>query len=179
MRRIGYRLLTASLALTLLTGAGDLPDTLRRGVNITHWFRFPPRRDPGALRFYLDDAALDALKHAGFTFIRLPLQPELLARPDALAERSGAGCERHGLAVIVALFPTDWHLETDPADRAKLLDGLALAGARCCAGSIPAATFPEVLNEPVFAERTRRLGQPPASGVLARSAPFCPQIPSS
>ena len=50
MRMIGYRLLAATLALMLLTAAGDLPTTLRRGVNITHWFRFPPRHDPTALR---------------------------------------------------------------------------------------------------------------------------------
>ena len=71
---IGYRLLAATLALMLLTAAGDLPTTLRRGVDITPWFRFPPRRDPTALRAYLDDAALADLKHAGFTFVRVAVQ---------------------------------------------------------------------------------------------------------
>ena len=73
---IGYRLLAATLALMLLTAAGNLPTALRRGA-ITHWFCFPPRRDPTALRFYLDDAALVALKHAGFTFVRVAVQPDL------------------------------------------------------------------------------------------------------
>ena len=149
MRRIGYRLLTASLALMLLAGAGELPDTLRRGVNVTHWFRFPPRRDPSALRFYLDDATLDALKHAGFTFVRVPVQIDMLAQPDALAS-AVARVRRHGLAAIVALFAANWHLESDPADQAKLLEtwrSLALLLRRFD----PATTFPEVLNEPVFA----------------------------
>ena len=118
---IGYRLLAATLALMLLTAAGDLPTTLRRGVNITHWFRFPPRRDPTALRAYLDDAALADLKHAGFTFVRVAVQPDLLSQSDALLS-AVARLQRHGLAVIVALFAADWHLETSPADEAKLLD---------------------------------------------------------
>ena len=69
--------------------------------------------------------------------------------PDALAD-AVARVQRHGLAVVVALFATGWHPETDPADRAKLL-----ATWRSLAPLLrrfdPAATFPEVLNEPVFA----------------------------
>jgi endoglucanase len=146
---IGYRLLAATLALTLLTAAGDLPTTLQRGVNITHWFRFPPRRDPTALRFYLDDAALVALKHAGFTFVRMALQHDLLTEPDALVS-AVARLQRHGLAVVVALFAADWHLETSPADQAKLLDTWRSL-APLLRRFDPATTFPEVLNEPVFA----------------------------
>ena len=59
--------------------------------------------------------------------------------------------QRHGLAVVVALFADDWHLETSAADRAALL-----AAWRALAPLLrrfdPAATFPEVLNEPVFAD---------------------------
>ena len=150
MPTIGYRLLAALLALGLLTGA-DAPPALRRGVNITHWFRFPASRDPAALRGYLDDAALQALKRAGFTFIRLPVQPELLAAPDALTA-AVARIERHGLAVVVALFGTDWHLETDPIDRAKLLTTWRVL-APMLRRFDAAATFPEVLNEPVFANQ--------------------------
>jgi len=148
MPRIGYRLLAAGLALVLLTGAGA-PPALRRGVNVTHWFRFPPSRDPLALRTYLDDAALKALKRAGFSFIRIPVQPELLAAQDALAAAI-ARAEQQGLAVVVALFATDWHLETDPTDRARLLTAWR-ALARVLRRFDPTATFPEVLNEPVFA----------------------------
>ena len=45
--------------------------------------------------------------------------------------------------------PADWHLETDPADQ-RAAGGLALAGAALRRFD-PATTFPEVLNEPVFA----------------------------
>jgi hypothetical protein len=31
---------------------------LARGVNLTNWFRFPPRADDDALRTYLDDVAI-------------------------------------------------------------------------------------------------------------------------
>ena len=145
MPTIGYRLLAAVLALTLLAAAGEPPSAvLRRGINITNWFRFPPSRDPAALRAYLSDAALEELKRIGFTFVRLPVQPDLLAAPDALAD-AVARVQRHGLAVVVALFA-----EANPADRAKLL-----ATWRSLAPALrrldPAATFPEVLNEPVFA----------------------------
>lgn len=149
MRMIGYRLLAATLALMLLTAAGNLPTALRRGVNITHWFRFPPRRDPTALRFYLDDAALVALKHAGFTFVRVAVQPDLLSQPEALVS-AVTRLQRHGLAVVVALFPADWHLETSPADQAKLLDTWRSL-APLLRRFDPATTFPEILNEPVFA----------------------------
>ena len=145
MPTIGYRLLAAVLALTLLAAAGEPPSAvLRRGINITNWFRFPPSRDPAALRGYLSDTALEELKRIGFTFVRLPVQPDLLAAPEALAD-AVARVQRHGLAVVVALFA-----EANPADRAKLL-----ATWRSLAPMLrrfdPAVTFPEVLNEPVYA----------------------------
>jgi endoglucanase len=146
------RILIALLALMLL-GAGEPPadrlSLLRHGINITNWFRFPPSRDPAALRSYLDDRALRELKHAGFSFIRLPVQPELLTAPEPLAD-AVLRAERQGLAVVLALFATDWHLETDASDRQRLITTW-----RSIASLLrrfdPAMTFPEVLNEPVFA----------------------------
>ena len=149
MPTIGYRLLVALLVLMLLAAADEPPAALSRGINVTHWFRFPPSRDAAALRAYLDDATLEDLKRAGFTFVRIPVQPDLLAAPQTLAD-AVARVQRHGLAVVVALFAADWHLETGPADRAKLLatwHSLASILRRFD----PAVTFPEVLNEPVFA----------------------------
>lgn len=148
MRTFGYRALTAALCLWL-AAAGDPPTTLRRGVNITNWFRYPPSQDPAALRAYLGDAALAELKDSGFTFIRLPVQPELLAAQEMLVEAIRRA-QRHGLAVVVVLFPTNWRLETDAADRARLL-----AAWRRLAPLLrqfdPRGTFPEIMNEPVFA----------------------------
>ena len=60
-------------------GASLAPErvaALARGVNLTNWFRFPPRADDDALRTYLDDAAIAALRRAGFNFVRLAVQPE-------------------------------------------------------------------------------------------------------
>ena len=76
------------------------------------------------------------------------VQPDLLSQPDALVSAI-ARLQRHGLAVVVALFATDWHLETNPADQAKLLDTWR-SFAPLLRRFDPAATFPEVLNEPVF-----------------------------
>ncbi len=149
---IGYRPALRVIMLAwalLLVGAADAPPTrLSRGVNITNWFRYPPSHAPGALRTYLSDAALEELKHAGFTFVRLPVQPELLIASDALVDAI-ARVQRHGLAVIVALFPSDWHLESEPADRARLLT-LWRSLAPILRRFDPSSTFPEVLNEPVF-----------------------------
>jgi endoglucanase len=151
------RILTALLALLLFSaGAAAEPPAerlaaLRRGVNITNWFRFPPSHDPATMRAYLDDAAMRGLRRAGFTFVRLPVQPEVLAAPgiaSALVD-AVARLQRHGLAVIVALHPPNWHLETEAGDRTSLAatwHALAPALRRLD----PAATYPEVLNEPVF-----------------------------
>ena len=140
MPTIGYRLLAAVLALTLLAAAGEPPSAvLRRGINITNWFRFPPSRDPAALRAYLSDAALEELKRIGFTFVRLPVQPDLLGAPDALAD-AVARVQRHGLAVVVALFG-GWHRRpTRPTGRNCLRRGARWH--RCCADSIRRRHFP-------------------------------------
>lgn len=108
MRTIGYCLLAACL-LALSFGIATTSATavtLRRGINITNWFRFPPSRDPAALRVYLDDAAMEALRRAGFDFVRLPVQPELLDRSDVLRE-AVKRLERHGLRAVVALSPVE------------------------------------------------------------------------
>jgi hypothetical protein len=96
----------------------------------------------------MDDAALEAVRRAGFTFVRLPLETGLLAASDAL-EDAIARVQRHRLAVVVVLFAGDWQLETDRTDRTRLI-----AAWRRLASTLrqfdPIATFPEVLNEPVF-----------------------------
>ncbi len=114
---------------------------LRRGVNLTNWFRYPPSPDPAALAAYLSDAAMAALRRTGFDFVRLAVQPEFV-RSDRIALLVAAirRLHRHGLAVIVgphmppdALLPF-WQTL---APALRPLD--------------PALTLPEILNEPVFA----------------------------
>ncbi|HET7881028.1 MAG TPA: cellulase family glycosylhydrolase [Acetobacteraceae bacterium] len=133
----------------MLTAAGDPPpDVLSRGINVTHWFRYPPSRDPAALRAYMSDSALDGLKRIGFSFVRLPVQPDLLAVPGALSS-AVSRIQRHGLAVVVALFADGWRIEADPAERQRLLATWHTL-APILRQFSRATTFPEILNEPVF-----------------------------
>jgi hypothetical protein len=64
------------------------------------------------------DAAMQDLRRAGFPFVLLPVPPELLTVPGVAAALADAAArpQLHGLAVVVALHPTNWHLETDPGD---------------------------------------------------------------
>jgi endoglucanase len=129
---------------------------LRRGVNLTNWFRYPASLDPARLRAYLSDAAIADLRRAGFGFVRLAVQPEIVMAGDGLDPlRLGLlldavhRLQRQGLGVVIAPLPLAWRLESRQADRARLLGfwrGLSAALAR----SDPRLIFPEVLNEPVF-----------------------------
>ena len=146
MRRIGYCVL---FVLMLLAGHAnsDPPAALRRGVNITNWFRFPPSRDPAALRAYLDDMAISQFIQTGFTFVRLAVQSDLLSETEPLRDAVGR-LERQGLAVVVALFPHGWQAETAPERLLATWRTLA----PLLRGFDPSRTFPETVNEPVFAD---------------------------
>jgi hypothetical protein len=153
------RLLPALALLSLLCAApaGAEPPAERlaqlvRGIDVTGWFRFPVSADPAALRGYLSGAAMEQLRQAGFTAVRLSVQPEFLAGD---AERRNLlvaairRLQRHRLAVVVAAHPAQWRLETSESDRAALIrfwDWLAPA----LRDLDPRLTFPELLNEPVF-----------------------------
>lgn len=131
---------------------------LARGVSVTGWFRHPPGREPGRVEAYLSDAAIAGLRAAGFTFVRLAVDVAELAPEGRLSgawagllERAVARLGAAGLAVVVVPFAPGWRLEERAADRAALLRlwrGLAPLLARHGADGV----FPEILNEPVFAE---------------------------
>jgi hypothetical protein len=125
---------------------------LHRGINLTNWFRFPPHSDPASIRAYLSDPAIDELTRAGFSFVRLAVEPAFAATEAsrALLRAQVIRLQRHGLAVVIALHPGDWHLESRATDRAALFsfwDRMAPA----LRGLDRRLTFPELLNEPVFA----------------------------
>ncbi len=127
---------------------------LARGVNLTNWFRFPPRADDEGLRTYLGDAEIAALRRAGFSFVRLAVQPELLeAAPGRLRllVQAVTRLQHAGLAVVLGPHPATWHLEQSAADRDRLLDFWRRV-APALRPLDPRLTFPEILNEPVFAE---------------------------
>lgn len=124
---------------------------LRRGINITGWFRFPSSRDPAELRSWLSDTAMAGLKSAGFTFVRLAVDPAILDGPpmrlvfvDQVRRLQG-----HGLAVVVSPHPVAWKVDTNPADRMRFT-AFWRDLAPALHGLAPGMTFPEVLNEPVF-----------------------------
>ena len=153
-----YVVVLLAYLLTALVPAQATPPPdrlaiLQRGVNLTNWFRFPARQDAASIRAYMSDAAMADLHRAGFTFVRLAVQPEFLlgatAERTALLGEAVARLQRQGLGVIVELHPTTWHLETAAADRARLLSTWRLI-APVLAKLNPKLTFPEIVNEPVF-----------------------------
>ena len=129
-------------------------DSLARGINITGWFRHPGSRDPAALRAWIGDPALGDLARAGFTFVRLAVDPTLVQDPAirAVAIQAIGRLQAQRLAVVVGPHPVGWHLETEANDRARLLAfwqdfAMALRPLN------QAMLFPEILNEPVFARQ--------------------------
>jgi endoglucanase len=127
----------------------SVPARLRRGINITAWFRFPGSSDPATLAAYISDQALADLRTAGFDFVRLAVDPVVVDTQRAMLIAAFRRIQRQGLTVVVSPHPFDWHLETKLADRDRLRafwQGLAPA----LRPLDPARTVPEVLNEPVF-----------------------------
>jgi endoglucanase len=120
-------------------------------VNITGWFRFPASHDPAALRAWMSDPAMRHLHAAGFTFVRLAVDPALLQERPATTALIDAirRLQQAGLAVVVSLHPAGWALETSAADRTRLHAAWGSLAAELHALD-PARTFPELLNEPVF-----------------------------
>lgn len=124
---------------------------LRRGVNITGWFRYPASLAPAALREFLSDTAMAGLKRSGFTFVRLAVDPAIIDGPATrlVFLDQVRRLLRQGLAVIISPHPVSWNIDTNPTDRRRLEEfwhDLAPA----LRDLDPAMTFPEVLNEPVF-----------------------------
>lgn len=150
------RVLAACLALLLGSATSfafpppERMAVLRRGINITGWFRYPSSRDPAALRAWFSDTAIAGLKGAGFTFVRLAVDPTILDAPTRLVFLDQVRrLQSHGLAVVVSPHPVSWQLDTNPAERERLV-AFWHDLAPMLRGLPPALTFPEVLNEPVF-----------------------------
>jgi endoglucanase len=130
---------------------------LRRGINFTNWFRFAAHYDSNSLRRYMSDDVLTQLHDAGFTFVRLAVQPEVVTGHNGKLDHNRSAAlmdairriEGHGLAVMVGWHLHDWHPETQQADRDRLVSLWTEFAGRLRTVD-PALTFPEVLNEPVF-----------------------------
>jgi hypothetical protein len=139
---------TMGTATPPLPTTSPLPLRLSRGVNLTHWFRFPPSRAPAALAAYLSDVALADMRAAGFDFVRLAIDPAVVGDVPGrtVLLRAIRRIQRQGLAVVVSPHPQGWHLEADAAPILAFWQALAPA----LRPLDPARTVPEVLNEPVF-----------------------------
>nr|WP_294523672.1 cellulase family glycosylhydrolase [uncultured Rhodopila sp.] len=135
------------LAQTVTAGVAQ-PSHLTRGINLTNWFRFPPSRDPAALGAYLGNQALADLRSAGFDFVRLAIDPAIVATASDRAVLIAAirRIQRQGFAVIVSPHPQGWRLEADAAPLTAFWRSLAPA----LRALDQARTLPEILNEPVF-----------------------------
>ncbi len=153
LRAVGAALLLV-LAATACAHAAPPPGriaALRRGINITGWFRAIGDRGPAATVAYLSGAAIRGLRAAGFTFVRLPFDPGFGATPALrrLLISQARRLEKAGLAVMLVPRSSSWRLESRAADRAALIalwDALAPA-----LRDLPTdLTFPELVNEPVF-----------------------------
>ena len=159
------RTIAACLLSLLLSHAvaADAPaarmDVLAHGLNISHWFRFPPDNAAAAMQRDLDDGAIASLRQAGFTFVRMPVGPEEVMQGDHIVPdkkeaivRAAGRLEKAGLAVLIDPNPElmqHWNLEGNQAAQDKLLGfwrDLAPALRRLS----PDLTFPEVVNEPMF-----------------------------
>ncbi len=132
------------LLLCLMSGSAVGQPLLNRGINMTGWFRFPASRDPAVLAHYIGDRALAGLRAAGFDFVRLAVDPDLLDIGSLLP--AIRRIQRQGMAVVVSPHPNDWHLETYPDRLLRFWHTLAPA----LRGLDPARTVPETMNEPVF-----------------------------
>jgi endoglucanase len=145
--RTGFLLMI--LLLPGLPSRAEGRPPLTHGINITGWFRFPVSRQPATLAAYLSAQALADLRDGGFDFVRLAVDPDVVADPvlTTVLIESIARIERQGLSVVVSPHPGRWRLEHEPqrlrqfwrdlAPRLQPLD--------------PARTVVEVVNEPVFA----------------------------
>jgi hypothetical protein len=158
--RLSVAVLASVFALGGAGFAAPAPEreaVLARGINFTNWFRFPARSDDEFLRSYIDDATMERLHSAGFTFVRLAVQPRTIlnerdqfqpARADVLIEVIRR-IERHGLGVVIGWHAADWNLETSQ-DQRQLLETLWDQTAARMRGLDMRLTFPEIINEPVF-----------------------------
>ena len=148
---LAWIVILLALSPVLAGPPADRVAGLRRGVNLTGWFRFPGSRDPALLRAWMSDGAMADLRAAGFTFVRLAADPAVLDTPDMrlLLVEQARRLRRHGLAVVVSAHPVGWRVDTSPEDAARLV-AFWREMAVALRGTDPGGVFVEPMNEPVF-----------------------------
>lgn len=201
MPRVAALLLSVAALLTLPpatrgddSGAGDgVPPErlarLARGVNLSHWFAQNIGNDcrPEYLDTWVTARDAERIRALGFTYVRLPFNPNLLQRDPHLAQPTDLDADmlaRLGraidlllaadLAVMVDVHPDEefqkaLREDPDPSDTLRPFWGVLATG---LAKTDPERVFLEVMNEPVFNDAGRwwRV-QGAALASMRRSAP--------
>lgn len=132
---------------------------LERGVNLSHWLWLPAQSEEQQRREFISEADLRALRAAGLTHVRLPVEPDLVWDPAAHAPRPGRVAEITGaislalgadLAVVVDVHParSEWvRLDADKG-RFPELERFWEHLAGVLGETDPDRVFLEVMNEP-------------------------------
>lgn len=134
---------------------------LAKGVNITRWFWLNDDQSAGHYRDYVSDAQLEAIRAAGFTHVRLVIEPlylfDLNAPDDpdrVMLDAIEAAVERilsHDLAVIVDIHGWEDDFKAALIGKKAYQDTFAAmwgAVAARFAPIDPERVFFEVMNEP-------------------------------
>ena len=130
---------------------------LARGLNISHWLRFPTDPSDSGLRHYLVASDIEAIKKAGFTYVRVPIGLEVVMQGDHIAPNKLKvivaiiqSLQQAKLAVVMDPHPQlveHWNFAKNEEARRDLLGfwrDLAPA-----LRTLPVdQTFPEIVNEP-------------------------------
>lgn len=165
--------------------AGVSPErlaTLRRGINLSHWFAQATEYTPEHLAAHTTERDLALIKSAGFDHVRLSVEPAPLIDtgvPDGLSaaylehlDRAIRAIHSQGLAVIVDVHPSSEFkraLSTnDAAVEAFVRFWAALA--RHLSRYDARHLFLEILNEPEFEDGYRWMGAQGSIAAVVREA---------
>jgi endoglucanase len=158
--------------------------TLRRGVNLSHWFAQANEYTPEHLASHTTGRDLALIKSAGFDHVRLSIEPAPLIDAGAHERLSAAYLQHldgairrihsHGLAVIVDVHPSSEFKRSlsinDAAIEAFVRFWAALA--RHLSRYDARRLFLEILNEPEFEDGYRWMGaQGRLAAILREAAP--------
>ena len=151
-----FCVLLAAVARLPAIAAGS-PPAFKRGATLVEFFEFPKTTGHGADKAYADpayphpQAALalfdfDALRRIGFDHMRVPLDVGPLLAGDAQEQKDileqlvavVSAINRHGLAVLVTLFPPSLHHEL-PQTTLDGLDGPKFRAYAAAVGRVAAA----------------------------------------
>jgi endoglucanase len=158
--------------------------TLRRGINLSHWFAQATEYTPEHLAAHTTGRDLALIKSAGFDHVRLSVEPAPLIDREAPGGLSLAYLEQldmaireihsHRLAVIVDVHPSsEFKLQLSTNDAAiEAFVRFWAAFARHLSRYDPRSLFLEILNEPEFTDGYRWMGvQGKLAAVMRKAAP--------